>query len=355
VRPSTDARRSGHDWPPRLYAVGFSGWKRPLLRTCFAGSQLRFVDRPQQVPEGESMVLWGRGGEDAPAGQAGPREVLRVEDGFLRSVGLGADLTRPLSWVVDRRGIHFDAGTPSDLEQLLARAEFGAGMLERAGRLRERIVAAGLTKYNVGGPRWRRPPHAARIVLVPGQVESDASIAYGAAAVRTNIALLRAVREARPGDYLVYKPHPDVAARLRTPGAGEAQAHRWCDEVLVDARMSELLDAVDEVHVMTSLAGFEALLRGKAVTCYGRPFYAGWGLTCDMAPLPRRMRRLDVDQLTAGALIAYPLYFSRDGRRLIEVEEAIEEMVRWNGAGEAGMPWWRELRRIVLRRVVGVR
>ncbi len=56
---------------------------------------------------------------------------------------------------------------------------------------------------------------------------------------------------------------------------------------------------------MTSLTGFEALLRGKAVFTYGLPFYAGWGLTQDRHAHPRRHRRLSIDELVAAALIGY--------------------------------------------------
>ncbi|MDB5316990.1 MAG: capsular biosynthesis protein [Rhodospirillales bacterium] len=60
------------------------------------------------------------------------------------------------------------------------------------------------------------------------------------------------------------------------------------------------------MHTITSLTGFEALLRGKRVACHGMPFYSGWGLTEDRQVLPRRVRRLSLDALVAGALIAYP-------------------------------------------------
>ena len=122
------------------------------------------------------------------------------------------------------------------------------------------------------------------VVLVPGQVESDASIAYGAPGVRSNLGLLEAVRARRPGDHLVYKPHPDVLAAKRPGDAGIDAARRWCDEIVTDIPMHRLLERVDEVQVLTSLAGFEALLRGKPVVCHGHPFYAGWGLTDDVLP-----------------------------------------------------------------------
>jgi capsular polysaccharide export protein len=66
---------------------------------------------------------------------------------------------------------------------------------------------------------------------------------------------------------------------------------------------------VDEVHVNTSLAGFEALLRGKCVTTHGVPFYAGWGLTRDLGPVPvRRTARRSLDELVAATLLQYPRY-----------------------------------------------
>ncbi len=68
-------------------------------------------------------------------------------------------------------------------------------------------------------------------------------------------------------------------------------------------------DAVDAVHVLTSLTGFEALLRGLPVATHGQPFFAGWGLTEDFGPpLPRRGRRLTLPELVAGVLILYPRY-----------------------------------------------
>ena len=122
-------------------------------------------------------------------------------------------------------------------------------------------------------------------------MESDASLAFGAPGIRTNMGLLRAARAANPDAHILYKPHPDVLARLRAPGQGEGRALEWADEQITEVAMGTLLPLVDEVHVLTSLTGFEALLRGKAVTCYGQPFYAGWGLTRDVFPNSRRTRR----------------------------------------------------------------
>ena len=261
----------------------------------------------------------------------------------LRSVGLGANLVTPISWVVDRRGIYYDATAASDLEWHLAHHRFSEAERQRAFALRQKLVAAGLTKYNLKAAPWQRPAHAGRVVLVPGQVESDASIRWGAPAIRTNLALLAAVRQAEPQAWILYKPHPDVVAGLRQGGEDERQAAGLCDEILRVGAMEQLLSQVDAVHVITSLAGFEALLRNVAVHTWGLPFYAGWGLTHDRCQSERRGRRLSLDELVHGALIAYPRYVSRRSGWAVEPEEAIEELLSWRQEPPQPMAGWQRL------------
>ena len=181
------------------------------------------------------------------------------------------------------------------------------------------------------------------MVLVPGQVESDASIRYGAGPLRTNRALLEAVRAAEPEAWILYKPHPDVVAGLR-PERGDGFApHSLCDEVVTGAAIASLYDAVDAVHVLTSLAGFEALLRGREVHTWGLPFYAGWGLSHDRLTCERRRRRLELDELVWAALIAYPRYVSRRSGLFVEVEEAVEELARWREEPAGSLRLWQRL------------
>ena len=320
---------------------------------CFSGWNVRFVRDVSKVPCGAVVATWGR--HEISDVEAQGFNVVRVEDGFLRSVGLGADLIRPISWVLDRSGMYFDASKPSDLETLLSETVFPSDLLKRAGALRERVVTAGLTKYNVGTMRWNRRSGLTRVILVPGQVESDASIALGAVEIKTNLGLLKAVRAANPDAYVLYKPHPDVLARMRARGEDEDTAVCWCNEVVTDVAMDDLLREVDEVHCLTSLAGFEALIRRKRVVCYGQPFYAGWGLTEDVAPIVRRKRQLTLDELTAGVLILYPIYMSHTRDALLSPEEALDELIEWRIRNGGGVVWWRSLLRMVLRRLVGVK
>lgn len=109
------------------------------------------------------------------------------------------------------------------------------------------------------------------------------------------------------------------------------------------------------MHVLTSLAGFEALLRGKKVVCYGQPFYAGWGLTVDIDPLPRRTRRVTLDELVAATLILYPTYVSRTTGRFTTPERALDELLAWRDQGVQNASWAGRLKRFIVRRLVGVR
>jgi capsular polysaccharide export protein len=302
---------------------------------------------------GSTMILWGAAAvpTDCPEGV----NVVRLEDGFLRSVGLGADLIKPVSWVFDSSGIYFDATRCSDLELLLETTGFTPEMKTRARCFRERIVSSCLTKYNVGSGEWKRPAGMHRIILVPGQVESDASIRFGAPGIATNMGLLRAVREANPDAHVLYKPHPDVLAGLRIRGQDEDRALQWCNEQIHNIPMGTLLPQVDELHTLTSLAGFEALLRGKKVTCYGQPFYAGWGLTTDILPVARRTRMLTLDELVAGALILYPTYIARRSGALTSPEQALDDLLAWSKQAGCQAPWWRRLFRAIRRQVEGVK
>lgn len=347
-------RRMHERFPAHIYALGFSIYKRPIVRRFFQGSTVHFVRKAATVPQGATLAVWGRN-EPASVRATGAK-IIRLEDGFIRSVGLGADLVRPLSWVMDGCGIYYDATKPSNLESLLQTADFDVALLGRAQALRKRLVAEGLTKYNVGAASWQRPQFhppsreaGTRVILVPGQVESDASLTYGAPGINRNLDLLRSVRAANPEAYLIYKPHPDVVAGLRRKGQREDDAASCCDEVVADVPMGELLPQVDEVHTLTSLTGFEALLRGKRVVCYGQPFYAGWGLTEDVLPVAWRTRRLSLDELVAGVLILYPVYVSRKEGSFTTPERALDELLAWRKKCASGLQWWQKGMRQVLR------
>lgn len=310
-------------------AFGVTWWNRPQVRDM-ADGPLAFTTDPtdlfRAVQAGGEALVWASKTPDGliEAAASGGGEVIRVEDGFVRSPGLGAHFSPAYSLIFDRSGVYYDATAPSDLETLLANHGFDEALLARAADIRQRLAEAAISKYAVGrGVAPASPPGRDR-VLVVGQVEDDASIRLGGADVRTNLALLERARALHGEAFIAYKPHPDVLRAGRPGHVDDAAAQRFADAVWPDVTIAAALDWAEALHTISSAAGFEALQRDVAVHVHGYPFYAGWGLTQDHAGAPaRRGRTLSLDALVAAALILYPRYLDPMTRRRIEVEDLL--------------------------------
>lgn len=314
--------RAGH------VACGMRLWKRGRLQAVFGREKpLIFKDKPASAialarKTNRSLLVWAGQAPEQPDGLP----MLRVEDGFLRSRGLGADLVPPLSLVADDLGIYYDPNRESRLERLIL-SPCPAGGHARAEKLLDKLLAARLSKYNLSATTPHLPEGFK--VLVPGQVEDDASIRLGTGEVKTNLALLQAARAAFPKAQIIYKPHPDVEAGLRKGAIAPETLQGLADHIATRADPIALIDACDAVVTMTSLLGFEALLRGKPVTCLGAPFYAGWGLTQDLCATPERRNihpRPTLLDLIHATLIAYPRYYDPVSRRPCPPEVVVDRL-----------------------------
>ncbi|WP_293731529.1 capsular polysaccharide biosynthesis protein [uncultured Actinobacillus sp.] len=314
-----------------LYCVGMSFWKRSVLKPFFQlpSCQLHFVSHINKLKhvnwkENNRLLIWGNGKNLLlDFAQKNHISTLQIEDGFIRSVGLGSNLVAPLSIVVDDLGIYFNAQKTSRLEQILATKKFTEEELQQAQELQHLLVAQNIGKYNVGKNELNLTTSHQRKILVVGQVEDDASIITGSPEIQSNLALLKKVRSENPTDYIIYKPHPDVVSGNRIGHIECSDTDQFADLVVTETNILACIMAVDEVHTMTSLAGFEALLRNKIVHCYGLPFYANWGLTIDHVILPRRTRKISLLELIAATLNDYPIYFNPKTKQLSDAKTII--------------------------------
>ena len=327
----------------RMIAVGFRRWKAANLRPMLSAfpDKVLFVKSAEHAQKlnptsSDCLIHWGK---KVPQGLtelacASGARLLCMEDGFVRSVGLGSDLIRPHSLVLDERGIYFDPTSPSDLEHILNHDVFDESDIRRAQAVRAFIVEHNISKYNIDvlqTPDWVAQSQGKVVVFVPGQVEDDASIQFGCTTVKTNLDLLKSARAAHPDGFIVYKPHPDVMAKNRVGALALDSARQFADVIEVRTSVVSCIHACDEVHTMTSLTGFDALLRGKKVVVYGRPFYSGWGLTEDKGEAfseGRRVRALSLDELVAGALLHYPVYYDWDLKCYTTCEATLHHLLQ---------------------------
>lgn len=316
-----------HDTGPSV-ALEFRLWKRASVAGFFG--KITFSQSQENaialcIQKGQSLKVWAGKESSTLADKCEQHKVQldRVEDGFIRSQGLGAELVPASSLVVDDIGIYYDPSRPSRLEQLISSSvNLPPVLLDRALKLREKIVSSDVSKYNLKNTSDAKglPEN---VILVVGQVEDDASILKGAGGIRTNLGLLRAVRKANPDGYIVYKPHPDVVAGLRIGAVRDEEMVGVSDCVSTVIT----LDQCAELWTMTSLMGFEALLRGVPVTCVGTPFYAGWGLTNDLGtPCERRRANITLDQLVHATLIDYPRYRDPVSGKQCNIELLVDRM-----------------------------
>ncbi|SER88055.1 Capsule polysaccharide biosynthesis protein [Rhizobium sp. NFR03] len=377
MRPAADPRRTGKTGtirqPVLTYAFHMQAWKREVLRRYFPErtfvfvpfflneTQLRadWLDRIDLSTSPEIFVWSLNLPETVQAfARRNAIPVHVVEDGFIRSAVPHAGRTPPLSLIVDRQTAYFDSRTASDLEDLLLRYDFDGdpALMERAHQGMALLLSTGISKYNAPAREVALPygPKRKRRVLALGQVDGDASIRFGCPRPVTNEDMVRQAVAENPDAEVIYKPHPDVLSGVRSSSADLSELARICTVLTDRIPMARAFETIDHVYTMTSLAGFEALLRRLPVTVLGLPFYAGWGLTDDRQTTARRQRRLTVEQVFAATYLLYPRYFEPRTGETTTFEAVIGDLRRpaapafsyrkplsWQASGPYGVLGWR--------------
>jgi capsular polysaccharide export protein len=373
------------------FAFHINGWKRAVFKSFFPERRFtylplhvtdeafaeKWMDRIAGTP-GAQIFVWS---QNVPTNlDAFVRErgitCYFIEDGFLRSNKPNAARTPPLSLALDSRRPYFDSRGPSDLEVLLETHDFSTDpeLLQRAREGIRLIVEGGLSKYNMAssltlssvlGPKTR--PR----VLVIGQVEDDASIRYGCDRTITNNDLVRIAAEENPDADIIYKPHPDVLNGVRQAQSNPADVEHLCRILRENVPLAQSFETIDKAYAITSLGGFEALMRNIPLTVLGCPFYAGWGLTDDRQINPRRTKRRTVEEIFAAAYLLYPCYFEPKSGEKYSFEQAIDWLkarlrdpdrykyefdidvpVVWEPWGPFGLLGWRHLLTYLLSPVI---
>lgn len=316
-------------------------WKQSFLG-CFISPSVEkhyFSRPPKSMSANDAVVSWGM--NDVEPGIEGKQ--WRIEDGFIRSVGLGADFRRPSSLVVDDLGIYYNGKQTSRLESLLNSYSLNEYESMRALRLIDRLTDEKVSKYNVGQNAeisgWRKEAGSKKIILVVAQYQYDSAMVFGTESIKSNRELLQRVRSDYPNAFIVYKEHPDVYSGVRKGGMTTSDVLALADVYLSDIAIQSVFPHVDHVCTIGSLAGFEALIQGLTVSTYGLPFYAGWGLTTDICSFPRRSRVLNLSQLVYISLVLYPRYVDWRSRKITTVETVLDKMSNGQSRNKLANNW----------------
>lgn len=268
------------------------------------------------------FVRWGMGDGDALGDQLKPardlgRKVAVLEQGFI-----GGPV---VSLILDDTTPYYDAREPSRLERWLA--DGPALSQEEHARARQAIEA--LVSARRSGSRAEPRAEAAAgpgTILVVDQCQDDPAVPGGLATAASFEAMLReALGRHENCDILLLQPAeasargPFLTPDKLAPALEAGQIRR----VGADVDPFALIEAVDEVFVVSAPLGVDALLAGKRVHCFGVPFYSGWGLTEDRAPLERRARKRGLEDVFHAAYILHARYYDAEAGHPLNIEEAV--------------------------------
>jgi capsular polysaccharide export protein len=325
---------------PVAFLFGFSNWKHSYMEAFLSDYEVVFIkdkenyysilNKVEKYKE-KVFIVWGYKDRPRLKKYAERKNIpyYRIEDGFIRSVQLGASKSTPISLCIDSKALYYDASQPSDLEDLLNNYDFSADkeLINRAANCIQMLKELNISKYNnvaskniesIYGKKEKKR------ILVIGQVEDDESIKRGCSKQLTNNDLVILAKMENPDAEIIYKPHPDVLFGKRPMQSNPNEVKHIAKVITEPLGLTDALQTIDHVYTITSLSGFEALLRGIPVTTLGAPFYSGWGLTDDRQTVSRRKRKLTIEEVFAAAYILYPKYLHPITKEPITIEEAIK-------------------------------
>ncbi|NNJ91144.1 MAG: capsular polysaccharide biosynthesis protein, partial [Gammaproteobacteria bacterium] len=244
--------------------------------------------------------------------------------------GLGVNGAMPHSIIKDDIGIYYDATCPSQLEKIIQECSYNKGEIDRAKRCIDKIKKYRLTKYNTTLQAFSNNlihGHFNKVVLVVDQRLGDTSIPYGMASSDTFDYMLECAISENPQAKILIKTHPDAILGGKKSHFTQYYDDEHCQFLRQEYDPWSLFENVDHVYVVSSLMGFEALMSQKVVTCFGAPFYAGWGLTDDRISLSRKNKILSLEELFYAAYIDYSHYINPQKHEKCQIEEAINCLI----------------------------
>ena len=300
---------------------------------------------PYQAARVDVFTTWGA--TDSPShnlarelAAAHAKPLLCIEYGFISSLGLAINNSPQHSIIICPDSIYFDATRPSFLESRLNSSDYQitGEQQTRVENCISNIVRHRITKYN-HAPQTDLsnlfPANGRKRILLVDQRFGDNSVEKGLGSERSFQRMLEAALR-MPDHDIIFKLHPDAISGGQGSYLGRLVPKPLPRNITVidfDVNPFCLFEVVDKVFVCTSQFGFEALMAGKEVHCFGVPFYAGWGLTHDRMAIPRRNRARSLHEIFQLFYIEHSRYFSPT-RGVADLEDLIDYLVESKASEE---------------------
>lgn len=257
-----------------------------------------------------------------------------LEDGFIRSLGLGVEGAKSFSIVCDDIGIYYDATSPSRLENILNSYDFDEALLNQAQKAKEFLLQNHISKYNNAKNidkefiKKYKLEEKENNILIISQVGGDASLEYGMLKPFSTKDIIDDAIKENPNSNIYIKIHPDVLSGKKKSDFDVQKLDSKI--VIIDENINpiSLLKQFKKVYTKTSGMGFEALLCGCECVCYGMPFYAGWGVTIDKGNCKRRVKKRTVIEIFAASYILYSIYYNPYENRNSDIFDTMREIVK---------------------------
>jgi len=283
------------------FVLGFSKWKKewfheyvdnPIYLDTFFSKALFFIH--SRLPfRKTNLYVWSYS-DGRKLKTNNMYRVVRVEDGFLRSKGLGSNKVPPESLFFDTSGyLYFDGTRKSDIDDVIFNRELTEDEKCQSLILAEIVKNKNVTKYNLSYDVLDFPIDS---ILVIGQVEDDLAIKYGGG-FKTNLELVQLAIKENPGKDIFFKRHPDVVSGNRVEESGFEVIKEISTVLEVGLKAQDITRQFSRVYVNTSLMGFELIIHGCDVRVVGRPFYSGLGFTDDYQVVRKNPPEITLEEL----------------------------------------------------------
>ncbi len=291
----------------------------------------RWVVRPGDY---DLYVGWGR----KPSGLKAVRlatkyrkPFLLLEDAFVRSYApQSVSGEHALGLVIDDEGMYYDASCPSRLERLIMEARDDETAQRAGQRIIDMLRNLQVCKYNnfdVSPPTTLNNKDKSGVVLVVDQTWQDCSVTGAGANNKSFKSMLEASADENPGKAIVVKLHPETMAGKKRGYLKDLAAHDHFEIMTDNINPWNLFHHVSKVYTVSSQLGFDALMAGLDVRCFGHPFYAGWGLTQDEAICQRRRGLpMTVEAITYAALYSYARHIDSSTSLPCDIEQTAAQI-----------------------------